>query len=500
MNHQFGELAKGLARSVTRRQPRRLSGFGVGLAGMALASFGLTLPAAAQVSQLGPLVELSQPNPLAGCDDGVRPGTMTLNDAAEPFIAVNPVHPNNIVAAWIGGSDQNIIVGVSFDGGASWQQIPLPLTVCSSSQPYLGAVDPWLSFAPNGDLYAIALPAFTFTSKLIGVLKSSDGGLSWSVPTILDSPPSNPDKPIIFADPTDPHFVYAMWDQQPVKNRSGIAFARSTDGGNTWEAARPIVQTSPGSFAYNLQFGMHPDGTLLAFYQYYVEQPNKAPTLATLQVLRSSDKGQTWSAAGSPLRTTPIFTQNGASLVVDPDTGQLVRDLFFPSVTVDSASGNIYAAWDDGRFSNFQYSDVAFSMSADGGVTWSTPICINQTPPNIPPLNRQAFLPTLAVAPNGTIGLTYYDFRFNDPSAGLPTDYWFVQCQPNQSPTNPANWGNELRLTTTSFNMEAAANFGGFFLGDYFGLAAAGGGGFVAVFGAVDQNNHTSIFARRIGQ
>src|SRR5205809_5924244 len=35
---------------------------------------------------------------------------------------------------------------------------------------------------------------------------------------------------------------------------------------------------------------------------------------------------------------------------------------------------------------------IAFSMSTDGGLTWSTPIRVNQTPLNIPPLNRQAFL------------------------------------------------------------------------------------------------------------
>ncbi len=39
MNHKFDELAKGLAQSTTRRQA--LKKFGVGLAGMALACFGL---------------------------------------------------------------------------------------------------------------------------------------------------------------------------------------------------------------------------------------------------------------------------------------------------------------------------------------------------------------------------------------------------------------------------------------------------------------------------
>jgi hypothetical protein len=39
MNYQFDELTKGLAQSVTRRTALRK--FGVGLAGMALACFGL---------------------------------------------------------------------------------------------------------------------------------------------------------------------------------------------------------------------------------------------------------------------------------------------------------------------------------------------------------------------------------------------------------------------------------------------------------------------------
>jgi hypothetical protein len=39
MNNKFDELAKGLAQSVTRRQA--LKKFGLGLAGMALACFGL---------------------------------------------------------------------------------------------------------------------------------------------------------------------------------------------------------------------------------------------------------------------------------------------------------------------------------------------------------------------------------------------------------------------------------------------------------------------------
>src|SRR5438477_11796324 len=84
MNNKFDELTKSLAESVTRRATFKK--FGVGLASLALVGL-LPSTVQAQSSQLGPLVELSQPNPLAGCNSGfLPPGTMTLNDAAEPTI------------------------------------------------------------------------------------------------------------------------------------------------------------------------------------------------------------------------------------------------------------------------------------------------------------------------------------------------------------------------------------------------------------------------------
>ena len=51
MNHQFDELAKGMAQAVTRRAA--LKKFGVGLAGMALTCFGLGNKAEGQTTCLG---------------------------------------------------------------------------------------------------------------------------------------------------------------------------------------------------------------------------------------------------------------------------------------------------------------------------------------------------------------------------------------------------------------------------------------------------------------
>src|SRR5207245_7692495 len=113
-----------LAQSFTRRGA--LKKFGVGLAGISLAAW-LALPTITDAATLEPPLELSFPSPLAGCDDGLRPGgTWTIQDAAEPTVAVNPVNPKNIVAAWMSGFVQGIIAAVSFDGGQTWQLVPLP--------------------------------------------------------------------------------------------------------------------------------------------------------------------------------------------------------------------------------------------------------------------------------------------------------------------------------------------------------------------------------------
>ena len=163
--------------------------------------------------------------------------------------------------------------------------------------------------------------------------------------------------------------------------------------------------------------------------------------------------------------------------------------------------GNVYAVWQDARFSGFTRDEIAFAMSTNGGFTWSAPVKINQTPANLLSGNRQAFTPSVHVSADGTVGVTYYDFRNNTPDpATLPTDYFIVHC--HQSATvscaQPANWGGEVQLTDVSFDMRQAPLARGFFTGDYEGLTAS-----VNKFGALFSMPHStdpaSVFFRRIG-
>jgi hypothetical protein len=163
-------------------------------------------------------------------------------------------------------------------------------------------------------------------------------------------------------------------------------------------------------------------------------------------------------------------------------------------VAVDRNSSHVYAVWQDARFSGFD--QVAFSLSTDLGFTWSTPIKINLTPATAEnPRRQQAFLPSVAVASDGTVVVTYYDFRHDNPTGEL-TDHWLIRC--TTACADPANWGNEDRLTETSFDYLQAPFANGAFIGDYVGLAAQGTHA-LAVFPQAFADDYTSVFFRRVG-
>jgi len=383
-----------------------------------------------------------------------------------------------------------IIPGISFcNGGAA------DLT---------GNSDPWLSFGPDGTLYFCSTAGGSDRSVIV-TSKSLDGGLHWSVPAfVLDTTDKRyfGDKPVVAADPSAAGFAYIIWGNNANGNRGQVVLSRSTDGGSSWEPARFIYD--PGttdSSTTGSSLVVRPDGTLVYFFSANKFPDGGTHNGAVLFVIRSTDKGLTWSPP-IPIRSVPVFS------VVDPENGIPVvnSSSSFPNygAAVDPNNGNLYAAWEDTGFNNGQYPAIAFSMSADGGFTWSAPIQVNQTPGNIPPANRQAFIPAVAVAADGTIGVTYYDFRFNDPSPGMLTDYWLVHCHPSATspPTDPKNWGNETRLTQTSFDLEIQTRlstmFTSYFIGDYQSLATVGSN-FLPVWSQPHDSDLNSIFFRQVG-
>src|SRR5262249_5509224 len=163
--------------------------------------------------------------------------------------------------------------------------------------------------------------------------------------------------------------------------------------------ARIIFDPGPHSVAEGFQMVVLPDGTLVNVFtqQLYINDANGINHYDfKISLMRSTDHGQTWQFADAPLPVADILplldtaTVPGARGLPNPDGGTGIDSHgWFFDLAVDPANGNLYAVWQDARFSNFQYTSIAFSMSTDGGFTWSTPIKINQTPETISVGNRQ---------------------------------------------------------------------------------------------------------------
>ena len=479
---------------------------------------------------------MSGQSPIAGCTlDGAQTGTLFENSEVEPYVVVNPADPDNLIAAWqqdrySDGGSQGLVTASSFDGGATWTLNPTTRSsVCTGGTTANGggydrASDPWLAFTPDGVAYLMSLSADNdptarglinakFNAML--VMRSTDGGRTWENPVTLrrdDNPNVLNDKNTLTADPNDGDFAYAVWDrlvsppgetpnQDAFENsrafQGPVWFARTTDGGATWEPAREIYKAGTVAQTIGNVIAVLPDnatfnGELVDVFT-LIRTSNRRDTRGfSIALIRSADRGGTWT------RKETVVDDFPRGVVVDPDDGQPVRtgDIN-PEVAVDHTTGALYVVWQDSRFG--PRSSIAFSQSLDGGLTWSPTIKVNQTPGNVPLGNQQAFTPMVKVSADGTIGVSYYDFRNNaaDPAV-LGTDAFLAHCHPT-TPTacaDPANWGGEVRLTDTTFDMGAAPVARGFFTGDYEGLDVDGTD-FLPLWSMPHGSDPSSVFIRR---
>jgi hypothetical protein len=487
---------------------------------------------------LGDLVQVSGGSPFAACQDDFagQSGTAYIGSEVEPWIDVNPMNTSNMVGIWqqdrwSNGGSRGLVAGVTTNGGTNWTTVTsLKTSLCTGGTAangggYQRATDPWVSFGPTGTVHQLSLsfndvaPPFTtfdFDHALLAS-RSTDGGLTWSNPVTVKrdtAPTVFNDKQTITADPTDARFVYAVWDRLvfPASERASVVasfntsafsgptwFARSNDGGASWEPAREIWDPGQNDQTIGNQIVVQPNGTLVDLFTEFNNENAKKRRGAFVRVLRSTDQGSTWSGPFTIGRLGTIGN-------FDPETGDPVRtgdiipDIAVDGTTATSTSGRLYAVWQDASFNGGQADAIAFSQSLDGGLTWSNPIKVNKTPTGIPIGNQQAFTASVDVSSDGTVAVTYYDFRNNTSATPLLTDYFIVHCHPI-TPTacaDPANWVNELKLTDSSFDMRQAPEAGGFFTGDYEGLANAGTA-FTTFFSQPHGTDPSSTFFRRAG-
>jgi len=444
-------------------------------------------------------VKLTAGTPYAPNCDGVLSAAVVYPGAeVEAQIAADPGDPSHLIGVWqqdrwSDGGARGLRTGASFDGGLTWSTSQATFTRCSGGNAanggdYPRASDPWVTIGPDGVAYQVAI-AFSGdtlapgSSSAVLASRSADGGRTWSNPAPLIQDGSNAfnDKESITADPSLPGVAYATWDRLEPSGHGPAWFSRTTDGGATWEPARPIYDPGARNQTLNNQVvpirGANASVSLANFFtQFDVGQNN----LVThhLAFVRSDDRGTTWSAA---TRVADVLSVG----VVDPqNVDRPIRDASNLASFAAGPNGRVVAVWQDARFQGGARDGIVLAQSLDAGATWSVPVEINAVP------GVQAFLPTVTIRGDGTIAVTYYDMRSDtaDP-ATLFVDVWLTTSR------DGVTWTEHHVSGPFDFNTAPVAD-GGLFVGDYQGMASAGNAiASIFVKANPDLGNRTDVYA-----
>jgi hypothetical protein len=334
----------------------------------------------------------------------------------------------------------------SQDGGKTWTRGDFPGLTVAVGGPYDRASDPAVAFGPNGEVYATTLPFDVTCDNGVAVSRSDDGGLTFNDPVFAqqDDCSAFDDKNWIAVDtfPSSPYVgrVYLSWERgscgQP------IVLRYSDDQGATWSPLETV------SGACTSGIGVIP-----------LVQPNGDLTL----VYESFDSGDNMVAQTSHnggVTFDPKVTINSFRGTEPPDqrTGGLV------TATIDHVTGTMYAGWQDARFRSDGTNDIVLSSSTNGGATWSPLTVVNQDPETD---GLDHLTPDVA-AHNGFVHVTYLT---RQKTGGIYTN--MVDIRYIHSEDSGVTWAGELVLGPPS-NLRWAAQAGGYFLGDYMGVAASG--------------------------
>jgi hypothetical protein len=452
------------------------------------------------------------------------------DDEVEPYVAVDPTDPMHLIASvqqdrWNDGGANGLTNTVSFDGGSSWQLAAgqPAFTICEGatqgSAGFLNrGTDPWVSFSADGktaysisDSFNADGPAFGGASSII-ISRSTNGGVNWDPPVTAEFDASNTvlnDKESVTADSLNPNKAYAAWDRlvSPSTHANPSAFNHSpafrgpsmfsstSDSGSSWSKGRVIFdpgqnQQTIGNIIVVPKAGPAAGVLFDGFDLINNKRPKPKNTITTFSVamIHSGNGGGTWSGP------TIVAKQQLAQVFIN---GEYIRTSDELPEFATGPEGNIYAVWQDGRYTSGGTPKIAFSMSTDGGSHWSSPIRIDQSPGVV-----QAFTPQITVRSDGTVAVQYYDLENATASQPGLTDQFLVSC--SSACTNPASWagGGERRLSTSgSFDMLTAPSAGGPFVGDYDGLTnalTASGPAFQSAFvmaKPIATNGPTDLFA-----
>jgi len=433
----------------------------------------------------------------------------------EEAIAVDPTDPAHWVAS---ANDYQLKVSnggqvaayvfsrakVTFDAGATWTTHPVPF------KGYTGTGDPSIAFDDEGNVYFATLGNAGSNLPDVLVAHSTDGGRHWTqVRTAAGkgsfySTSVFPDHPTLTAWGDGNVIVtwirYVFGPHVIIRTAPMVAQA-SHDGGASWTAPANISGSDPtcvgltSAHACDQTWGnaiaVSPSGEVLAtFYDTYEYTPDGATNLGRTKhysVMLDPSTGTLADGPNLPDREAYDGINEG-DFPVSVDGRQTLQDSEFRllmqgNITADptDTSGNHFAVvWFDDRnaaapvpadpYAAVTNSDVIVSQTWDGGATWSSPTAIA--------LPNDQFMPWAAYD-----GVSFASGSSTGPTTRRTTSTGtrsrqrhrrgslsFTRAEATSVLSDPTQ-GNAWFAVNVDPDLPRASRF----IGDYSGIAAAGG-------------------------
>jgi hypothetical protein len=463
--------------------------------------------------------------------DVVNP-PLKAKDFSESDLHVDPTNARHVIGVtkWIvnaEGYDHLAGFFESFDGGITWPQaghVPGYEGWTDNSDP-VGAFDPWgnfytvvfpymFSYGVNGEHFFLSPTVNpSLPRSVLAVAVRPHGAttpVAWNtthgagLDVIAHTPFKDNqvfDKQWIAIDTNrrSRHFgrIYVSWaignDDSGLRIYVSHADARANGTHTNWSAPRLVLPEARGVGDNGSLPRVAPDGTVWLATSSF--STNTAPFV--MKLTSSKNGGATWSRQRvivrhqvNGYRNTTFRAAFGEAFVVGPrKVGR-----FYP----------LYAAYEQSVFSG---STVFIRGSFDGGRHWTRAKQVNDSP------GGDALQPNLAVAPNGTLAVAFYDRRLACPTrdtaeatiAGLLFDprspygvvnycvntaiqFYRAKLQPVGHNIRMSEHTWDPQLSSPRFNCICSAAS---FIGDYFGVDSRGGFTYtasVATYDAAGEN------------